>query len=135
MTVQAAAPELTDEPASPARREQVVWLVLGAVAYFALGLLGRTTIADGQVLSLVWPAAGAAMLLFGLSPPRLWWLAAALVAVATVALNLLTGATGTQVVIFVASNIAQAICAVLVLQVSRPPAVGSRGRPAAQGAR
>ena len=73
MTVQAAALELTDEPASPDGWEPVAWLALGAVAYFALGVLGRTTIPDGEVLSLVWPAAGVAMLLFGLAPQRLWW--------------------------------------------------------------
>ncbi len=126
MTVQAAADEPT-EPASPSRRKQVVWLGLGAVAYFALGLLGRATIADGEVLSLVWPAAGAAMLLFGLAPLRLWWPTAGLVAVATVALNLLTGATPTQSAIFVVSNIAQAICAVLLLRSLAPRLRGAGG--------
>ncbi len=112
MTVQAAALEQTDERTSPDGWKQFLWLALGAVAYFVLGILGRTTIPDGEVLSLAWPAAGAAMLLFGLAPPRLWWWVAVLIAVTTVALDLLTGATGTQAGIFVVSNIAQAICAV-----------------------
>ena len=62
---------------APTDGKQFLWLVLGAVAYFALGVLGRTTIPDGQVLSLVWPAAGVAMLLFGLAPRQLWWVVAA----------------------------------------------------------
>ncbi len=127
MTVQAAASELPNDPASPDGWKQFLWPVLGAVAYFALGLLGRTTIADGEVLSLVWPAAGAAMLLFGLAPRRLWALVALLVAVATVVLNLVTGATGTQAGIFVFSNISQAICAVLVLQALAPRLWGAGG--------
>ena len=44
MTVQAAAFELTDDPASPDGWKQFIWLALGALAYFALGILGRTTI-------------------------------------------------------------------------------------------
>jgi len=116
MTVQAASLELTEERASPDGWRPFVWLALGAVAYFGLGILGRTTIPDGQVLSLVWPAAGVAMLLFGLAPNQLWWWVAVLIGVATIALNMLTGATGTQAGIFVVSNIAQAICAVVIVR-------------------
>jgi signal transduction histidine kinase/integral membrane sensor domain MASE1 len=98
------------------RRQLAGRLVLGTLAYFLLGLLGRATILEGEVLSLVWPAAGAAMLLYWLVPPRSWWLLSILVAVATVSLNLLTGATATQVGIFVVSNVAQGITAVLILR-------------------
>jgi hypothetical protein len=79
----------------------VGWLMLGTLLYFVLGLLGRSTILEGEVLGLVWPAAGAAMLLFGLTPRRWWLLVSGLGAIATVILNLLTGATWTQVAIFV----------------------------------
>ena len=127
MTVQAAALELTDEPARPDRWKPYIWLALGAVVYFALGILGRSTIPDGEVLSLVWPAAGVAMLLYGLAPRRLWWWVSVLVAVTTVGLNLLTGATGTQAVIFVVSNIAQAICAVLIVRALAPRLWGVGG--------
>ncbi len=127
MTVQAAALELADETAGPDRWNQFAWLGLGAVAYFALGVLGRATIADGEVVTLVWPAAGAAMLLFGLAPRRLWWLAAVLIAATTVALNLLTGATATQAGIFVVSNISQAIFAVLILHALAPRLRGAGG--------
>ncbi len=130
MTVQAAAFELTDDSASPDGWKQFIWLALGALAYFALGVLGRTTIPEGQILSLVWPAAGVSMLLFGLSPQRLWWLVALLIAGATVALNMLTGATGTQAGIFVVSNIAQALCAVLIIRRFAPRLWGAGGEEA-----
>lgn len=117
MSVQAAALGLSDEQASPGGWKPFVRLALGAVAYFVLGILGRTTIPEGEVLSLAWPAAGVAMLMFGLAPRRLWWWVALLIAVTTVALNLLTGATVTQAGIFVVSNITQGICAVLIVQV------------------
>jgi signal transduction histidine kinase/integral membrane sensor domain MASE1 len=127
MTVQAAPLEQTEEPASADGWGQLGWLALGTAAYFGLGILGRTTIADGEVLSLVWPAAGVAMLFFGLAPQRLWWLVSALVAVTTVALNLLTGATGTQAGIFVVSNVAQAIAAVLIVRALAPRLWGAGG--------
>jgi signal transduction histidine kinase len=125
--VQIAALDLSREAARPDRWKQITWLVLGTLGYFALGVLGRATIIEGEVLSLVWPAAGAAMLLFGLTRQRWWGLVAGLVAVATVALNLLTGATGTQAGIFVVSNISQAICAVLILRALSPQLRGAGG--------
>ncbi len=108
-------------------------LVLGVLLYFLLGVLGRSTIHEGEVLSLVWPAAGAAMLLFGLTRPRQWVLVSALVALATVVLNLLTGATWPQVAIFVVSNIVQGIFAVLILRALAPQLRGAGGdRPLEQ---
>ncbi len=98
--MRAVALDLSRESDGPDRWKQTTWLVLGTAAYFVLGLLGRSTIAEGEVLSLVWPAAGAAMLLYGLTSVRGWWAASALVAAATITLNLLTGATGTQAGIF-----------------------------------
>jgi signal transduction histidine kinase len=128
VTVQAVALDLTSESATPTRRNQSTWLpVFAALVYFLLGLLGRATIKDGEVLSLVWPAAGAAMLLFGLSAPRSWWFVSALVAVATITLNLVTGATVTQAGIFVVSNVAQAISAVLVMRRLAPHLRGAGG--------
>jgi signal transduction histidine kinase len=127
MTAHAAGLHLTDEPTRHDGRKQVTWLMLGGVVYFVLGVLGRLTIAEGEVLSLVWPAAGAAILLFGLVPQRLWGLAALLLAAVTVLLNLITGATPTQAGIFVVSNIAQAVCAVLILQRLAPRLWGAGG--------
>jgi signal transduction histidine kinase len=120
LTEQAAALELRGRLERPDRSEQVTWLFLGPAAYLALGLLGRAAIADGEAMSLVWPAAGAAALLFGLTNPRMWWLCALLVAAATAALNLFMGASGTEVALFIASNLVQAVGVVLILRALAP---------------
>jgi signal transduction histidine kinase/integral membrane sensor domain MASE1 len=133
MTVQAAASGLPEEPSSPDRRASFAWLSIGTAAYLALGMLGRATIPHGEILSLVWPAAGVGLLLFGLVPRRWWWCSAVLLAGSTVVLNLLTGATWTQAGIFVVSNIVQAIVAVLVIRAWRPGLWGVGGdRPLEQ---
>jgi signal transduction histidine kinase/integral membrane sensor domain MASE1 len=125
--VQGAATEMTDERAGHDRWGQGIWLAFGTLGYLALGLLGRLTIADGETLSLVWPAAGAGMLLFGLTARRRWPVVAVLVALATVALNLVTGASAAQAGIFVVSNVVQAVCGVLLLQLLSPRFRGSFG--------
>src|ERR1700712_4998644 len=131
MSVPATAIELNGE--SRVSCDRAGWLLLGAILYFLLGLLGRLTIVDGEVLSLVWPAAGASLLMFGLASPRWWWYVAVLISLATVGLNLLTGATVTQVGIFVVSNVLQALCAVLLLRALAPHLLGVGGdRPLEQ---
>ncbi|MET0998941.1 MAG: ATP-binding protein [Marmoricola sp.] len=127
MSVQVTALDLRSAARNPQPWQDAGWLALGAAAYFLLGLLGRATIKEGEVLSLVWPAAGAAMLFYGLTAPRRWPLVTVLVALATVGLNLLTGATWTQVAIFVTSNVTQAICAVLLLRAFAPHLRGAGG--------
>lgn len=53
-----------------------------ALAYAVLTLLGRTTAGDGQIVSLVWPAAGVAVLwLLAESPRRPWRVLVPLMAV------------------------------------------------------
>lgn len=126
MTDEAAAP-YPAEPGEPDRLQVAGRLVLGTLVYLLLGVLGRLTILEGEVLSLVWPAAGVAILLFGLASQRSWWLVSLLVALATVTLNLLTGATWTQVGIFVVSNVVQAITAVLILRALAPQLRGAGG--------
>ena len=96
--------------------------------YVALGLLGRMTIPDGEVLSLVWPAAGVAMLMFGLTPPRWWWLAAVLVAGAALPVNFLTGASASQAAVFAVSNVLQGVIAVLLLRALAPHLLGAGGK-------
>ena len=49
------AVELNGNREMPGGPQVVAWLGLGTVVYVALGLLGRATIPDGEVLSLVWP--------------------------------------------------------------------------------
>ena len=113
--------------ATPGGLTVVAWLAMGTVLYVALGLLGRITIPDGEVLSLVWPAAGVAMLMFGLTPPRWWWLVAVLVAASAVPVNLLTGASASQVGVFAVSNVSQGVTAVLLLRALAPHLLGAGG--------
>jgi signal transduction histidine kinase len=122
-----AALELAEEPASPDGWELTLWMALGTGVYFALGVLGRETIAAGETKSLVWPAAGAAMLFYGLSPLRWWPLVTVLVGLATVLLNTITGATLTQAGIFVVANVAQATCGALLLRGLSPHLRGAGG--------
>ena len=111
----------------PSGSKVVAWLGLGAVVYVALGLVGRATIPDGEVLSLVWPAAGVAMLMFGLAPRRWWWLAALLVAAAALPVNFFTGASASQAAVFAVSNVCQGVVAVLLLQALAPRLLGAGG--------
>ncbi len=112
----------------PTGSNVVAWLGLGAVVYVALGLVGRATIPDGEVLSLVWPAAGVAMLMFGLAPRRWWWLAALLVAAAALPVNFFTGASASQAAVFAVSNVFQGVVAVLLLQALAPRLLGAGGK-------
>ncbi len=113
---------------TPAGLQVVAWLGIGTVAYVGLGLLGRMTIPDGEVLSLVWPAAGVAMLMFGLTPRRWWWLAALLVAGAALPVNFFTGASASQAAVFAVSNVSQGVIAVLLLRALAPHLLGAGGK-------
>jgi signal transduction histidine kinase len=92
---------------------------LGFVAaYTVAGFLGRATVIDGGSLSLVWPAAGVAVLWAGwaLSCGRgAVSVAAALLAVSTVVVSTVTDAPPDLVVVFVVANLGQAAAAVAVL--------------------
>ena len=122
------AVEVNGDHEMPTGTKVVAWLGLGTVAYVALGLLGRATIPDGEVLSLVWPAAGVAMLMFGLTPRRWWWLAALLVAGAALPVNFLTGASASQTAVFAVSNVLQGVVAVLLLRALAPHLLGAGGK-------
>ena len=95
--------------------------------YVALGLLGRGTIPDGEVLSLVWPAAGVAMLMFGLTPPRWWWLVAALVR-SRAAGQLPHRRERCPGGGFAVSNVLQGVVAVLLLRALAPHLLGAGGK-------
>ena len=123
-----ATVEVDGSHGAPGGVQVVAWLVIGTVAYAGLGLLGRLTIPDGEVLSLVWPAAGVAMLMFGLTPPRWWWLTAVLVAAAAVPVNFFTGASASQAAVFAVSNVSQGVIAVLLLRALAPHLLGAGGR-------
>lgn len=80
-----------------------------ALAFAVAGHLGRLTIVDGQSLSLVWPAAGVAVLWFLLGRARPWGPDAVLVALVTVVVNRATGASTELALVFVVANITQAL--------------------------
>lgn len=127
MSVQPIVRDASALRGGPEARQVAVWLALGTASYFLLGLLGRSTIRDGEVLSLVWPAAGASMLMFALTPPRWWGIVAVLVAGSTLALNVLTGATVSEAAVFVVANVLQALTAVLILRGLSPHLIGAGG--------
>ncbi len=99
-----------------------VWsaLLVGTVVFALAGLLGRATVVDGRTLSLVWPATGVGMLMVAAVERRDRVVAVGLVAVATFLLNDLTGASAVLSLVFVLSNVAQAVVGgLLVHEVAR----------------
>jgi PAS domain S-box-containing protein len=102
-------------PAPPARR--VSWgLPVGALAFGLTALLGRASVLEGEAAALVWPAAGVAvlwLLLRGAGPLSLDVLAMALV---TVLVNVLTGASWPLILVFVVTNVGHAVVLVALLR-------------------
>ncbi len=78
--------------------------------------LGRATIVDGQALSLMWPAAGVTALWFVTGSRRTWALDALALALATVVINMTTGATVQVALVFVVANLLQASAFVLLFR-------------------
>jgi diguanylate cyclase (GGDEF)-like protein len=87
-----------------------------AVAYTAAAAVGRWTRPDDSPISLVWPAAGVAVLwvLYARDGRRL--VAAMVLGVLATAVNLATGADATQAVQLAGANVVHAVVAVLVLE-------------------
>ncbi|WP_229073714.1 ATP-binding protein [Actinoplanes sp. DH11] len=101
---------------------------LWAVAYTAATVAGRATVMDDANLSLVWPAAGIAVLWFSRqrrSP--LFWLDVTALAVITVVVNTATRATPALAVVYVAANLAQAMTFVHLIRRWRPGLWGAGG--------
>ena len=80
-----------------------------AVAFVVAGYVGRTTIVDETATSLVWPAAGVAVLWLLATPRRLWWTTLALLAVLTFLVNRTTGSGTPMTLVFVATNLLQVV--------------------------
>ncbi len=125
------------DPPGPLHRPLagVVGLLVGTVVFALAGLLGRATVVDGRTLSLVWPATGVGMLMVAAVERRDRVVAVGLVAVATFLLNDLTGASAVLSLVFVLSNVAQAVVGgLLVHEVARrllrpAPRPATRRRP------
>ena len=133
MTVQAAAFELTDEPGEPGRMEAVRLARARRCRLLRTRLLGRTTIPDGTG-----PEPGLACRRRRRCCCSGWLRATAVVA-GRAADRRHDGrpehadrSHRDQAGIFVVSNIAQAICAVLIMPSLGPTAVGCRGRRAVE---
>ncbi|MEU4426177.1 ATP-binding protein [Actinoplanes sp. NPDC024001] len=99
-----------------------------ALAYLAASLAGRLTVMDGTNLSMVWPAAGVAVIWFCAQrhSPAFWADAGALVVISLFA-NSLTGATFATALASAAANLAQALVFVLLLRRWRPGLWGGGG--------
>jgi signal transduction histidine kinase len=124
------AAHLRPESYDDARPRPSAWAARAGflTLFMVMAFAGRATIVDGQALSLVWPAAGVAVL--WLLPRRGRADRAvdvALLAAATATVNVLTGATLGLATVAVLANVAQALVAVALLQRRLPALWGVGG--------
>lgn len=98
-----------------------------ALLYVAAGYLGRATIIDDQALSLVWPAAGVAVLWVISKSRRTAPFDLTALATCVLAVNLTTGAPLALGLVFVFTNLVQTIMFVLVTRHFLPHLVGFGG--------
>ncbi|TNM36551.1 diguanylate cyclase [Nocardioides albidus] len=103
-------------------------LVAWAATFVAAGALGRMTIIDGGALSLVWPAAGVAMLWFATGERRTRPLDGAVFMAATYAVNVATGAPPVLGLVFVTANVIQVLVFLLLARRWIPEIWGFGGR-------
>ena len=101
----------------------LVWASVFALA----GLLGRSTVIGGETLSLVWPAAGVALLWLCTGSRTTWPADLLVLAAATLAVNLGTGAPLDLSLGLVATNLAQVVLAVAMLRRLTPDLWGFGG--------
>ncbi|PRY15183.1 PAS domain S-box protein [Kineococcus rhizosphaerae] len=100
-----------------------------AVVFCAAVLLGRMTVMDGTSLSLVWPAAGVAVVWFAAQRRAgTRWLDVVLVSAATFVLNAVTGASPALAACFVGANLAQVATFGALFARWCPDAWGAGGR-------
>lgn len=86
----------------------VVRLAAWTAAFVGSGYVGRATIIDGTALSLVWPAAGVAVLWLATSTRRTVVPDAVTFGAATFVVNASTGASPALAAVFVVANLVQA---------------------------
>lgn len=109
---------------------------VGVLAFAASGVAGRATIIDDRSLSLVWPAAGVAVVWFLVARARVLGPDTVLLALATGAVNGLTGASPAMTAVFVVCNVVQVWVVVALLRRRAPRLLwlGGRGTFADPGA-
>ncbi|WP_432514465.1 PAS domain S-box protein [Kineococcus sp. SYSU DK001] len=99
-----------------------------ALAFCVAMLLGRQTVMDGTSMSLVWPAAGVAVVWFAAQrTARTRGLDLALLVITTFALNALTGLDPALAVCFAAANVAQVLTFEVLFTRWCPQAWGAGG--------
>ncbi|MDF9714620.1 MASE1 domain-containing protein [Nocardioides sp. ChNu-153] len=93
----------------PAPAREVAQQLLLAAGYLLAAVAGRATVVDGSALSLVWPAAGVAAV-WVTCRDGLWLLVAlAGLAAATFGVNVATGAPPALGLVFIVTNLVQAL--------------------------
>lgn len=108
----AATPPATPLPHAPARAPHGSWrTLLGfAAVYAGAALVGRLTVLPGGEISLVWPAAGVAVLWLAVRAdgalPRL---DVAVLAAVTYVVNVLTGTAPLEALLLTGASVAQAV--------------------------
>lgn len=102
--------------------------VAWALGYAVAAFLGRLTIVDERSLSLVWPAAGVAVVWMLAQGARFLSIDTAALALATYVVNTLTGASPELGLVFIVANVVQAWVVVLLLRRWAPHLWGAGGR-------
>ena len=103
-----------EQQPTPARR--LLRLAAAFPLFLALGYVGRVTLIDRDALNMVWPAAGVAALWLAAGSRRTWPVDAAALAVATLTVNVTTGADVAAATAFVVSNLLQVFVFVVLVR-------------------
>ncbi|BAL85724.1 putative multi-sensor signal transduction histidine kinase [Actinoplanes missouriensis 431] len=99
-----------------------------AMAYLVSAWAGRLTVVDGTNLSMVWPAAGVAVIWFCAQRRSPWfWVDGVVLITISYFVNALTGATHATSLASAAANFAQALVFVVLLRRWRPSLWGAGG--------
>ncbi len=110
--------------------KEMYWHACFVLVFVAAGFLGRATIVDDKALSLVWPAAGVAVVWFLHDRgPRSMAINLVLLSTATFVVNRSTGSSTAMAVVFVAANVAQVLTIVALLQAQVAPLRDPRRAP------
>lgn len=91
-----------------------------ATLYVVAGVLGRLTIIDGHAMSLAWPAAGVGAVWLATTDRRRAPVDVALLSAVVFGVNLATGASALLSLLFVATNLLQAVVFVRLVRWWRP---------------
>ena len=105
-------------------------LLVATTLFVLAGYLGRATVIDGEGLSLIWPAIGVAGLWIGSGDRASWPTDVAALSVATLTVNLTTGAVLEVAVVFLVTNLIQIFAFVALVRRWSPGLWGLGGTEA-----